>query len=91
MDWRIMGFILPLSYVSIGVDLDETIELITHEWKRKRGNKLELSELSCLETLVTMNVYNMFNAANLTTIQAEAKRMMAKATTCQAEDGIAEE
>ena len=36
--------------VSCDDEPEEIVERVRHEWRRKGGNKLEVSELRCLET-----------------------------------------
>ena len=62
--------------VSCDEEPEEIVERVRHEWSRKGGNKLEVSELRCLETAPAMVLFNVFNGGNLTGIRAEAVRLM---------------
>ena len=62
--------------VSCDVEPEEIGERVVQEWRKRGGNKLEVSELQCLETGPAMVFYNMYNEGNLNTIRAEAHRLM---------------
>ena len=55
---------------------EEIVEGVRHEWRRKGGNKLEVSELRCLETAPAMVLFNISNKGNRHAIRAEAIRLM---------------
>ena len=55
---------------------EEIVERVRHEWRRKGGNKLEVSELRCLETAPVMVLFNISNEGNRHAIRAEAVRLM---------------
>ena len=55
---------------------EEIFDRVRHEWKRRGGNKLEVSELCCLETAPAMVLFNIYNEGNLNDIRAEAVRLM---------------
>ena len=57
-------------------ELEEVVDSMRHEWKRKGGNKLEVSELRCLETALAMVLFNVYNEEKLNGIRAEAVRLM---------------
>jgi hypothetical protein len=59
------------------------IDGIKHEWKRKGGNRLDLSELACLEIEPSVVAYNMFNVGNVRIILLEGKRLMQEAADLQ--------
>ena len=54
-----------------------------HEWTRKGGKKLEVSELRCLETAPAMVLFNIHNRGYLTGIRAEAVRLMRMAVSLE--------
>ena len=55
---------------------EEIVDRVKHEWTRKGGNKLEVSELRCLETAPVIVLFNIYNGGNLNGIRAEAVRLM---------------
>ena len=67
--------------MSCNEEPEEIVDRAGHEWKRKGGNKLEVSELRCLETAPTMVLFNIYNEGNLNGIRAEAVRLMKMAAS----------
>ena len=65
--------------VSCDDEPEEIVERVRHEWRRRGGNKLEVSELRCLETASAMVLFNISNEGNLHAIRAEALRLMKRA------------
>ena len=65
--------------MSCDVEQEEIVERVWQEWRRKEGNKLEVSELRCLETGPVMVLFNVSNEGNLHTITAETLRPMKRA------------
>ena len=65
--------------VSCDVEPEEIVEMVRQEWRRRGGNKLEVSELRCLETAPAMVLFNISNEGNLHVIRAEALRLMKQA------------
>ena len=66
--------------VSCDAEPEELAERVRQDWRRRGGNKLEVSELRCLETGPAIVLFNMSNEGNINTIRAEAHRLMKQAT-----------
>ena len=65
--------------VSCDAEPEEIAERVRQEWRRRGGNKLEVSELRCLETGPAMVLFNMSNEDKLHAIRTEALRLMKQA------------